>query len=279
MGEVLRDLNWPRLLAFLAIAGVAAGVAFAAGSLRGSREETVGGEHDLTLSLKAATYCEAWDAEGVLDGEERVWPVSRAPVVEVGWSLTAGLGPYRLEIEGEEYEGTKGVAEVPCAMSYELLEEAHPRLGRLFDPEAPIVVESGMREIRAMAWDAEGAIGEASIEVYVIREVGLDEAMLGGRTYRLGAFRQLVTVPEGISLAYGGSYQPDCGDIEAEEGCERVHVFNVTDPPNGGRIGLYRHSWREHFREVGVAEVDGMAMDDLLDQFEQSIGRHPELQR
>ena len=278
MREVLRDLNWQRMLAFAVIAGVAAGVAFAVGSLRGSQGETEGGERDLGLSLTGAAYCEAGEMEGVLDGGERVWPVSGAPAVEVGWSLTAGLGPYRVEIEGEEYEGANGVAEVPCATSYEVLEEAHPRLGRLFDPDAPIVVESGVREIAAMAWDAEGAIGEASIEVYVIQGIGLDEEMMGGRTYRLEAFRQLVTVPEGISLVYGGSYEPDCSD-GGEEGCERVHVFEVMDPQDGGRIELYRHSWREHFREVGVSEVDGVAMDDLLDQFEQSIGRHPEWQR
>lgn len=280
LDEALQDLNWPRILAFAAIAVVVAVVAFVVGTLRGGGEdETVGAEHALRMTLRAAPYCESQQPEGMaLDGGEVVWPVSGVPAMEVGWSLTAGLGPYRVQIDGKEYEGTRGVAEVPCATSYEVLEEPHPRLGRLFDPDVEIMVESGVREITATARDAQGALGEASIEVYVIQEVGLDEVMTGGRTYRLRAFRQLVTVPEGIALAYEGSYETDCSDVE-EEDCERVHVFEVKDPPNGGRIEVYLHSWQEHFREVGVAEVNGVAMDDLLDQFEQSIGRHPEWHR
>ena len=268
MGKMLRELNWQRMAAFVIVAGVAAAVAFVAGMLRGSSDAEESG-----LALSAPPYCHATPAEPVEQDGESVYPVSAVPSMTVSWAVPEDSGPFTVEINGVEYEGALGQAEVPCALEYGLLDEEHPELGRLFHPEVPVVVDSGLQRIEVVAQHADGSTQSGSVHVYMVQEIGLDEVMTGGKTYRLEAFRQLVTVPEGISIAYGGSYAPNC--TVDQEGCGRAHVFNVVDPPHGARIDIYRHSWREHFRDVFVEEVDGVPMDDLLDQFEQSIGRHP----
>ncbi len=268
MAEMLRKLNWQRMAAYVIVVAVVAAVAFVIGTLRGSS-----GADDGSLALSAPPYCHATPATPVEQDGEEVYPVSAVPSMTVRWAVPNDSEPFKIEINGVEYDGTLGQAEVPCALEYGLLDEEHPEFGQLFHPEVPVVVESGLQQIEVVAQNADGTTQTDSVHVYMVREVGLDEVMTGGKTYRLAAFRQLVTVPEGISIAYGGSYAPNC--TVDQEGCGRAHVFNVVDPPHGARIDIYRHSWQEHFRDVYVEEVNGVRMDDLLDQFEESIGRHP----
>ena len=205
MAEMLRNLNWQRMAAFVLVAGVAAAVAFVAGMLRGSS-----GADESGLALSAPPYCHSTSAAAVEQDGENVYPVTAVPSMTVRWEVPEDAEPFTVEINGVEYDGAPGQAEVPCVLEYGLLDEEHPELGRLFHPEVPVVVDSGLQQIEVVAQNADGSTQTGTVHVYMVREVGLEEVMTGGKTYRLEAFRQLVTVPEGISIAYGGSYSPNC---------------------------------------------------------------------
>ena len=201
-------------------------VVFCGGGLGGS--PPVGGQTEpLTLTLSAPQICETTPAQGYADSVLRQdadgnW-TKRVSVfagwfgvaeVDVNWMVSGGTGPYRLTIDGEtrdpahEYVGASGTASVGCAMTSgaETFIDISER-GYKEQPE----VDSGVKAIPATVTDATGATAEASVDVYVILELGSAGDRLGaGKTYRV--FDQLVTVPEeinleinGIELAIGGA--------------------------------------------------------------------------
>ena len=210
----------------IATAITAAAVVFCGGGLGGS--EPVGGQTEpLTLALSAPQLCETKPARGYADSVLRQdadgnW-TKRVSVfagwfgiaeVDVSWAVSGGTEPYRITIDGEtrdpahDYVGASGTASVSCAMTSgaEAFIDGTWR-GYKEQPE----VDSGLKTIAATVTDATGATAEASVDVYVILELGsAGDRLEAGKTYRV--FDQLVTVPEeidleinGIELAIGGA--------------------------------------------------------------------------
>ena len=227
--------NWSRRLEpkspgwFALVVVAAAVVVVFCGSALG-----LGGKPDvgdaLMLTLSAPPTCETLPAAEALRGEydENGELVARAfgwvnpGDLSVGWSVSGGTAPYRLTIDGQTRDGwhgkpfaaPSGTAVVSCGRTLDeavfvdeddfggvLLIDGEPRVWRhhLKKPD----VDSGPKTVRATVTDAAGATAEASVDVYVILELGSTGDLLeGGKTYRLDG--NLITVPEGIDLEVGG---------------------------------------------------------------------------
>ena len=228
--------NWSRQLEpkspgwFALVAIAAAVVVVFCGSALG-----LGGKPDvgdaLTLTLSAPPTCETLPAAEALRGEydENGELVARAfgwvnpGDLRVGWSVSGGTAPYRLTIDGQTRDGwhgkpfaaPSGTAVVSCGRTLDeavfvdeddfggvLLIDGEPRVWRhhLKMPD----VDSGPKTVRATVTDAAGATAKASVEVYVILELGsTGDRLEGGKTYRLDG--GWLTVPTGISLEIGAS--------------------------------------------------------------------------
>ena len=194
----------------------------------------LGGKPDvgdaLMLTLSAPPTCETLPAEEALAGvyDENGDLVARAfgwvnpGDLSVSWNVSGGTAPYRLTIDGQTRDGwhgkpfaaPSGTAVVSCGRTLDeavfvdeddfggvLLIDGEPRVWRhhLKKPD----VDSGPKTVRATVTDAAGATAEASVDVYVILELGSTGDLLeGGKTYRLDG--NLITVPEGIDLEVGG---------------------------------------------------------------------------
>ena len=194
----------------------------------------LGGKPDvgdaLMLTLSAPPTCETLPAEEALAGvyDENGDLVARAfgwvnpGDLSVSWNVSGGTAPYRLTIDGQTRDGwhgkpfaaPSGTAVVSCGRTLDeavfvdeddfggvLLIDGEPRVWRhhLKMPD----VDSGPKTVRATVTDAAGATAEASVDVYVILELGSTGDLLeGGKTYRLDG--NLITVPEGIDLEVGG---------------------------------------------------------------------------
>ena len=211
---------------FVLIAGLVAAGVFAAAREAGVGERADAGTHaaateqrapvqqpdsgeatpaePLALTLSAPTICETLPAQGFSGGrsyqdEEGTWHfesystgwalVAETPVT---WSVSGGAAPYTLQIDGEgrdaagAYAGATGTASVSCALRSSgvffphPLDEEHRRYRT--EPE----VDSGLKAIRAVVTDGSGATAEASVEVYVILELGGSGSILErGKTYRV----------------------------------------------------------------------------------------------
>lgn len=188
-----------------------------------------GDAQSLTLTLSAPPTCETLPAEEALAGvyDENGEPETVAfgwinpGDLRVGWAVSGGTAPYRLTIDGQTRDGwhgkpfaaPSGTAVVSCGRTQDeavfvdeddfggvLLIDGEPRVWRhhLKKPD----VDSGPKTVRATVTDAAGATAEASVEVYVILELGSTGDLLeGGKTYRL--YGGWLTVPTGISLKIG----------------------------------------------------------------------------
>ena len=188
-----------------------------------------GDAQPLTLTLSVPPTCETLPAEEALAGEydENGELVARAfgwvnpGDLSVGWNVSGGTAPYRLTIDGQTRDGwhgkpfaaPSGTAVVSCGRTQDeavfvdeddfggvLLIDGEPRVWRhhLKKPD----VDSGPKTVRAIVTDAAGATVEASVEVYVILELGSTGDLLeGGKTYRL--YGGWLTVPTEISLEIG----------------------------------------------------------------------------
>jgi hypothetical protein len=193
-------------------------------------EPAVAQSDSLTLTLAAPATCETEagrggfgeririDADGNRTYEHVTLGLYGVAETLVSWSVTGGAGPYTLEIDGEtrdatsDYTGKKGTASVSCALE----------TGDVyFGPDMPgrevrryrgeVVVDSGLKTIRAVATDANGDTAEASVDVYVILSTGDFEHLLrGGNTYRV--LGKLLTVPSGIDMRIGDNEISDSGD-------------------------------------------------------------------
>ena len=228
--------NWSRRLepkspgwfALVAIA-TAVVVVFCGSALGLGGKPSVGDA--LTLTLSAPPTCETLPAAEALRGEydENGELVARAfgwvnpGDLRVGWAVSGGTAPYRLTIDGQTRDGwhgkpfaaPSGTAVVSCGRTLDeavfvdeddfggvMLIDGEPRVWRhhLKKPD----VDSGPKTVRATVTDAAGATAEASVEVYVILELGsTGDRLEGGKTYRLDG--GWLTVPTGISLEIGAS--------------------------------------------------------------------------
>ena len=215
----------------LVVAVAAAVVVFCGSALGLGGEPAVGEAQPLTLTLSAPPTCETLPAEEALAGEydENGELVARAfgwvnpGDLSVSWNVSGGTAPYRLTIDGQTRDGwhgkpfaaPSGTGVVSCGRTQDeavfvdeddfggvLLIDGEPRVWRhhLKKPD----VDSGPKTVRATVTDAAGATAEASVEVYVILELGgTGDRLEGGKTYRLDG--GWLTVPTGISLEIGAS--------------------------------------------------------------------------
>ena len=214
----------------LVVAAAAVVVVFCGSALGLGGEPAVGDAQPLTLTLSAPPTCETLPAAEALRGEydENGELVARAfgwvnpGDLSVRWSVSGGTAPYRLTIDGQTRDGwhgkpfaaPSGTGVVSCGRTQDeavfvdeddfggvLLIDGEPRVWRhhLKKPD----VDSGPKTVRATVTDAAGATAEASVEVYVILELGgTGDRLEGGKTYRLDG--NLITVPEEIDLEVGG---------------------------------------------------------------------------
>ena len=273
----------------IATAIVAVAVVFCGGGLGGS--EPVGGQTErLTLTLSAPQICETTpaqgfsgvrqDAHGRLERYSTGWGVSGE--VNASWTVTGGVGPYTLTIDGETrdglgaFEGADGTGWVSCALThgeaffrasggYVVTDIADaPRRFRE-EPE----VDSGLKTIVATVTDATGTTAETSVDVYVILELGSGgDRLKAGKTYRV--FNKLVTVPEEIDLEIGG--------IELAMGAASTFSLHVVG--SAAHIALDLDFPVEVNRHVPDAPHIGSSGQEIdlhsqFDQLAESIGRLP----
>ena len=281
-----------------AIAAVA--VVFCGGGLGGS-EPIVGQMEPLTLTLSAPQICETTPARGAsasrlrqnADGEwtERYdvflgWFVPGE--AEVRWKVAGGVAPYALTIDGETqdgagaFRGVSGTGIVSCALAHGPALPTRGSLdtgdggsdsaasGRYFAEEPE--VDSGVKTIRATVTDATGATAEASVDMYVILELGSGGDILeAGKTYRV--FGGLVTVPEGIDLEILGGIAGDGG--------ETLYLLGIVG--SSAHIGLTeRTPHREVFRRVPSDGASGAAGGEIdlhakFNELVASVGRAPSI--
>lgn len=255
-------------------------------------QSAVAQSESLTLTLTAPATCETEAGRGGFGERVRIdvdgnrtyehvalglYGVAETPV---SWSVTGGTGPYTLEIDGEtrdatsDYTGAKGAASVSCALE----------TGDVyFGPDTPerevrryrgkVVVDSGLKTIRAVATDALGKSSEATVDVYVILNTGSPEVLLrSGRTYRV--FGHLITVPAGIDLRIG--------EVATGEGGRATISLDVDGAQPPAWIVLDQDTFREVNRvlayrphQVGGAQADNAQLDGKFDVLIQSLGRLP----
>ena len=214
---------------FVAVAATVAVVTVFVAREAGVGDEPAGAaETPLSLSISAPAVCdvhtqrEYLSGRNVLDDQGNIlrteedslgWPGREETAVV--WSVSGGIAPYTLEIDGlsrdaaGSYAGATGTASVSCVISF-----AEPTINEdlemRFYPSQP-VAQSGTKTIRAVVTDAGGVTAEASVGIYVtlVVERGDTTVMRGGLTYRL--LGRLYTVPQDMSVALtGGELIPFC---------------------------------------------------------------------
>ena len=245
-------------------------VVFCGGGLGGS--PPVGGQIEpLTLTLSAPQICETTPARGASASRLRQnaageWTERYSEFlgwfavaeVDLAWEIRGGVEPYRLTIDGEtrdpahEYLGADGTASVGCAMTSgaETFIDASER-GYKEEPD----VDSGFKTIVATVTDATGATVEASVDVYVILELGSGgDRLEAGKTYRL--FGEVITVPAEIELELGALIASDFG---ADGGGESISLHVVEGP---GSIHLNTHDLSEVGRHIRDGDILLSGRDD-----------------
>ena len=270
----------------IATAITAVVVVFCGGGLGGS--EPVGGQTEpLTLTLSAPQICETTpsvkgvggriDAHGRSETYTIGWRLQGE--VEVAWAVDGGSGPYALTIDGETrdglgaFEGAKGTGWVSCALTHGEAFFQEPGgyvvtdiadAPRYFHEEPE--VDSGLKTIAATVTDATGATAEASVDVYVILELGSGgDRLEAGKTYRV--FSGLVTVPEEIDLEILGGIDADGGETLYMLGIvgASAHIVLTENTPH-----------REVSRHIPPAGASGTAGGeiDLHAKFDELIALH-----
>ena len=263
----------------------AVAVVFCGGGFGGS-PPVVGQTEPLTLALSAPQTCETTPAEqahaGVLDehGELVAVPFGwrNLGTVRVAWTVSGGVAPYRLTIDGQTRDGEtaefftaqRGEGVVGCARtSGEWFFRPDPDEeeaggtdgGSWFTPyhrEQPDH-DPGAKSIQAVVTDATGATAEASVSLYVVLELGSGgDRLEAGKTYRV--FNGLVTVPQRIDLEILGIISADGGETLYMLGIvgSSAHIMLTVNTPH-----------REVFRHVPSGGSGGGL--DLHSQFDELV--------
>ena len=295
IAERIRRVEPRQVALFLAVAALVAAVAYF-----GAREAGVGGStaasgeggtpEPLTLTLTAASQiCETTssqeyargatyqDAEGnwVYERRSDGWDdVSETPVT---WAVSGGMPPYILTIDGETrdaeqtYAGPSGTASVSCALSFgeTFINDEDGRNYRT-QPE----VDSGLKTIRATVTDSVGATADASVNVYVILELGSSgDVLQSGKTYRV--LGTLLTVPESADhMSIGGFIDTDgglgtlVGLGVGDRGWIMVRLGDLAEVDRSTRSV----SAGDGDTAVGAGERE---LDAQIDQVMDSVGRLP----
>ena len=295
LGLRLRAVEPRQAALFFAVVALVAAVAYF-----GAREAGVGGStaasgegvppEPLTLTLTAASQtCETTssqeyargatyqDAEGnwVYERRSDGWDdVSETPVT---WAVSGGTPPYTLTIDGETrdaeqtYAGPSGTASVSCALSFgeTFINDEDGRNYRT-QPE----VDSGLKTIRATVTDSAGATADASVNMYVILELGSSgDVLQSGKTYRV--LGTLLTVPESVDhMSIGGFIDTDgglgtlVGLGVADRGWIMVRLGDLAEVDRSTRSV----SAGDGDTAVGAGERE---LDAQIDQVMDSVGRLP----
>ena len=284
--------RWPRPQApqtnwFAIATAIAAVVVVFCGGGFGGSPPVVGQTEPLTLALSAPQICETTPSVkgvgGRIDahGRSEIYTIGwRLPgEVEVAWAVNGGSGPYTLTIDGETrdglgaFEGAKGTGWVSCALAHSEAFFQDPDgyvatnvadAPRYFHEEPE--VDSGVKTIAATVTDATGATVEASVDVYVILELGSGgDRLEAGKTYRV--FNGLVTVPQGIDLEILGGIDADGGETLYMLGIvgSSAHIMLTENTPH-----------REVFRHVpSGGSGGGLDLHAKFDELVASVGRLP----
>ena len=298
IAQRLRAIKPKQAALFLAVAALAATACF------DGREAGVGGStaasgeggtpEPLTLTLTVASQiCETapaqeyaggvsyQDSEGnwVIERHSTGWDdVSETPVT---WAVSGGAPPYALVIDGETrdadqtYAGASGTASVSCALEFGETFIDDNGQGRRYREEPG--VDSGLKTIHATATDGAGATADASVNVYVILELGSSgDVLQSGKTYRV--MGTLLTVPEGVDHLIIG------GISEGEGGPTVLGLGIAVGVAGGGWVAVRHGDLREVARSTrSVSAGDGAAtvgddealLDAEIDKLLESVGRIP----
>ena len=196
--------------------------------------------------------------------------------------MSGGAAPYTLQIDGEgrdaagAYAGASGTASVSCALRSSgvffphPLDEEHRRYRT--EPE----VDSGLKAIRAVVTDGSGATAEASVEVYVILELGGSGSILErGKTYRV--FGLLLTAPESYDVEVGSTSEPECDDPPPGTRC--AAAFRLWLVGTGAHLALYASDGgggeRRYPRSAARGAAGREAIDAAFDSLFDSVNRQP----
>ena len=261
------------------------------GSGLGSSPPVVGQTEPLRLTLSAPQICETTPSVkgvgGRIDahGRSEIYTIGwRVPgEVEVAWAVSGGSGPYSLTIDGNTrdglgaFEGAEGTGWVSCALTHGEAFFLEPGgyvvtdvadAPRYFHGEPE--VDSRLKTIAATVTDATGATAEASVDIYVILELGSGgDRLEAGNTYRV--FGGLLTVPDEIDLEILGGIDGDGGETLYLLGIvgASAHIVLTENTPH-----------REVFRQVPSAAASGTAGAEVdlhakLDELVASAGQPP----
>lgn len=250
----------------------------------------------LTLSLSAPAFCET---EAGWRGTAGLYGVGETPVK---WSVTGGTAPYTLEIDGEtrdarhEYSGARGTASVSCALETGNVYFGPDTPGReVRRYRAKVVVDSGLKTIRATVIDGEGRTAQTSADVYVIRTY--PEILRRGQTYRVWG-GHLVTAPSSYDVALASPDEFECEERDDPDPYYCEPSFGLSLLPDGHQgdwttavasINLYvvdgteesrwrkldDGAWIEITAEVRAASADDDPVIQALDEIANSVGDPP----
>ncbi|MDE2745691.1 MAG: hypothetical protein OXI41_06860 [Chloroflexota bacterium] len=200
----------------------------------------------------------------------------------VSWQVSGGHAPYTLVIDheaagkGGDYGGASGVAMVGCA-------DASggtwfdPYVGRVYavDPQ----VDSGWKTVRAVVTDANGDTAEATVDFYVILQLGsTGDILRRGETYRVRGF--LMTAPDGYDVRIGGGQERECTENDPDPRCgDTVNGYGLMGVDAG--IALYQedgalHSrWPDSDRADRALGVNANPITKAVDAMIDSLGKLP----
>ena len=306
MRATLSRIRLRDLALFVVVSGVVAVAAVFA-----AREDGVGGGaavaevEPLTLTLTTQTQiCETERARqrgssqlrtnehGVRVRESVTIGWFSETELPVRWHVRGGMAPNTLVIDGESRDvrhhcaGPLGTAKVGCADTSggTFFEERSVVLGVLRfyreDPE----IDSGLKTIRAVVTDADGAIDEAAVEVYVILVDPV--VMTRGETYRV--FGHLITAPATHDLRNGSISDRECDDaglrcetqiqiaLSTTEVEARLFLF-LSDGAESGRWQILSDGTVIEGRFSGAMGAAGESdVDAAFDLVAGSVGNEPE---
>ena len=292
----IRDLGL-----FVVVAGiVAVSAVFAAreAGLGGGRAEATEEQLSLVLSM-SEQICETKRAEEFSGGSSHldedgnrvqrktVYGWSGVSSLPVKWQVSGGQEPFTLVIDHEsadqdrDYRGATGIAQVGCAdTSVGTSFWPLPDVGRLYDVDPQ--VDSGRKTVRAVVTDGNGDTAEATVEFYVILNLGggtTGEILKRGETYHIGGV--LMTAPRDYDVRVGSQEERECAE-------------NDPDPRCGGRIHWYLlvgvDAWIALYEEDGALDsrwpeasgsdrASGASADPLtaaVDSMVDSLGKLPQ---
>ena len=294
MKAKLSRLRLRDLALFLVVAGVVAvGAVFAAreAGWEGGFAGAIG--ERLSLSLSASQqiceterarvdgYAESYqDEDGNWVERHTIFGWYRIPSVSVRWQVNGGQEPYALVIDHEsadqygDHAGASGSAQVGCADASVGTSFDYGHRLYAVDPE----VDSGWKTVRAVVTDANGDTAEATVQFYVILNLGggtTGDILKRGETYRI--YGRLLTAPAEYDVKVGGVVERDCAGLPAGRRCEAAGGFSLVD--GDAWILLYESDLAEDSRGLsGAAGADSSqraAADAALDDFAASLDAAP----